>query len=536
MPLLSLSLEYYTISLLIGGFTAIISGVIVFLNNRKELENQSWLALNVSSAVWSFGYFAMISSHDHGTALIYNWVLHAAAIMIPLFYFLLAISLTKTVHKFKKHLTIASFAGILFLILNQTKFFIADVKPKYIFNYAPDAGEIYFYFMLYFFVLVIYSLFIEFQTWMKATSPIERTRLKYVILFTIAGFGGGGSVFFLTFNINIAPYPVILFSIYPAISAYAVFRHQLFDARIVVTELLTFALWIFILIRTLLSETLREQIVNGGLLFISIILGTLLIKSVLREVQLRERMENLASELASTNSRLRELDKQKTEFVSIASHQLRSPLTAIKGYSSMLLEGSFGEVPPKLKEALDRIFQSSQRLVLVVEDFLNVSRIEQGRMKYDFSTFKLDDVAEKIIEELKPTIVKKGLIITTDVAQGINYEVMADSGKISQVISNLIDNSIKYTPKGSIRVRLYKENNNLILAVSDTGIGMPKETLGSIFEKFSRGKEAGQTNVMGTGLGLYVAKEIVKAHKGKIWAESKGKGHGSTFFVELPIK
>lgn len=243
----------------------------------------------------------------------------------------------------------------------------------------------------------------------------------------------------------------------------------------------------------------------------------------------------LYEQIKVANKKLKELDRQKTEFVSIASHQLRAPLTAIKGYSSMLLEGSYGELAEKSRLPIDNIFESSNRLVAIIEDFLNITRIELGKMKYEYSDFNIKELVEKIVNELRPTVEKKGLIISFEAAEG-DYFFHADEGKIGQVIGNIIDNALKYTPSGSIKVSLSSVDGRIKIIVSDTGVGLEAEDISKLFEKFIRVDGAGNVNYSGTGLGLYVAKQMVEAHKGKIWVESPGKNKGSTFFVELPIK
>ncbi|HEC32824.1 MAG TPA: HAMP domain-containing histidine kinase [Candidatus Kaiserbacteria bacterium] len=168
-----------------------------------------------------------------------------------------------------------------------------------------------------------------------------------------------------------------------------------------------------------------------------------------------------------------------------------------------------------------------------VEDFLNVSRIEQGRMKYDKTDFDMSKLAVDIVDELTPVAIKKNLKLSFKSDKEDSYIVNADLGKIKQVFSNLVDNSIKYTPKGSIVVSVSRNGEYVRFKVSDTGVGISKETLEKLFDKFVRARNAHNVNVTGSGLGLYVAKQMVKAHGGKIWAESEGEGKGSSFIVEL---
>ena len=236
--------------------------------------------------------------------------------------------------------------------------------------------------------------------------------------------------------------------------------------------------------------------------------------------------------LQDANEKLKGLDKLKTEFLSLASHQLRSPLTAIKGYTSMLLEGSFGEVNEKQKEAIDRVFQSSVHLAKVVEDLLNVSKIEAGGMKYEMAPFDIEKAAHDLATDLSITAQKKGLALDFKTDNKAPYTMNGDMEKIRQVILNVIDNAIKYTQKGGITVNLSKDitKNMLCVAVTDSGMGISAEEKEKLFQKFSRGA-GGKTNTGGSGLGLYLAKQIAEAHGGYISIDSPGVGLGSTFSI-----
>ena len=374
----------------------------------------------------------------------------------------------------------------------------------------------------------------------KVKDKGERIQLRYIIIGTLVSVIAG-----LYFDI-LAPYLLRDFSHYwigPAlivlfvgITTFAISKYRLFSIRVIAGQLFIFALWIFVLVRTILSDTADERIINGGLFVSTVIIGVLLIRSILQEVSTRERMEGLAGELAIANERLTKLDQQKSEFLSIASHQLRSPLTAIKGYSSMILEGSFGKVTePKLTEAINRIFLSSERLVIIIEDFLNVSRIEQGRMQYDFSTVNLEELVDGAIKELEQNVKKANLTLTFDDKDGGPFFIHADFGKVRQMVTNIVDNAIKYTKQGGIKISIHKDATarKILVKIKDTGIGIAPEVIPMLFQKFTRDKNAGKVNIMGTGLGLYVVKELMKAHKGNVWVESPGEGKGSTFYLEF---
>jgi len=285
-----------------------------------------------------------------------------------------------------------------------------------------------------------------------------------------------------------------------------------------------------------LSDNYQDTYIDAALLVVLVIIGIFLIRSVIREVSQREKIELLAADLQKANERLKELDRQKSEFVSFATHQLRSPLTAMKGYASMILENEYGEVPKPAREAIGRIFESTNTLTSIVDDYLNITRIELGSMKYSFETIDLKSMITDVIAEIKPNIDKSPVKFSfTAENNGTDYRITADRDKLKQVIANLIDNSIKYTPSGSVAASLTVDHvqHKFVFKIKDTGVGISAETLPKLFQKFSRASDASKTNIRGTGLGLYVAKEILNAHHADVRAESPGEGKGSTFIVEI---
>lgn len=325
--------------------------------------------------------------------------------------------------------------------------------------------------------------------------------------------------------------------IFVAFLGYILVRYQTFKIKLLATEALMAGQLILLCSLLLVRSIESAQIIAVGTILFFSVLGTLLIKSVRAEVTQREEIEKLATNLESTNERLRVVDQQKSEFVSIASHQLRSPLTAIRGYTSMILDGNYGSAPKEMNEVLGRIHESAKLMAFSIEDFLNVSRIESGNMKYNCADFNLKEQAEHIVDDLRPEAMRSGLLLLfkSDMrGQGI---VFADVSKTQQILHNLINNSLKYTQKGSITVFVYDDigRKKLYVNVIDTGIGMSPETIGDLFQKFSRAKNANSVNINGTGLGLFVAREMARAMGGDISCSSAGEQHGATFVLTLPL-
>jgi len=244
----------------------------------------------------------------------------------------------------------------------------------------------------------------------------------------------------------------------------------------------------------------------------------------------------LSNKLASANKRLVKLDNEKSEFLSIASHQIRTPLTSVKGFLSLLLEGSYGELVTTQIDVLKKIYTSNDRVVNLVEDLLNISRIEAGGMEFNIEKWRLENICQEVIDTLALKAKDNGLYLRFIKPTTPLPEVMIDGLKVREVISNLVDNAVKYTPHGGVELKLEKIDDCVRATVSDTGIGIPQTELPYLFAKFSRGKDTARLNTGGTGLGLYVGKQMIEKSGGKIWVESEGDAKGSRFVVELPIE
>ncbi|MCW1929798.1 MAG: GAF domain-containing sensor histidine kinase [Candidatus Kerfeldbacteria bacterium] len=238
-------------------------------------------------------------------------------------------------------------------------------------------------------------------------------------------------------------------------------------------------------------------------------------------------------DLKVANEKLKELDVAKSEFMSIASHQLRTPLTGIMGYLSMIVSGDYGEPKPEQKPVLKDILEATKRLIRMVNIFLNATRIEAGRFILNYSKVPFHESIEAVYKELKPTADLKKVQLTYE--PSVLPEVDVDPDKIKDVILNLIDNAIKYSPEGAVKVWASATPKTVHVFVKDTGVGIPKDEAPNLFNKFTRGSGIARVEPNGSGLGLFIAKKIVEEHGGRIWAESEGEGKGSTFQFEIPI-
>lgn len=317
---------------------------------------------------------------------------------------------------------------------------------------------------------------------------------------------------------------------------YSMLRYRLLDMKVVATEVLSFFILLITFIQIFFSEDGYQLILRGVTFIVMFILLGMLVKFVDREISRKEELQEMATRLTITNEELKRLDNSKSEFISIASHQLRTPLTAIKGFLSLILEGSYGKVSPQIEDVVNKVYAANNHLVELVENLLNISRIDSGRIQYQF---EMTDLA-KIVRDLEDsmTIIAKdrGLRLVFSYPQPPIEPFLLDSQKIREVLSNIIDNAIKYTPEGQVSVSLEQANSIVRVTVVDTGMGIAPMDMEQLFQKFRRGDGAGKVNVSGTGLGLYVGRAFVDAHGGRILVHSDGLGKGSRFIVELPFR
>ena len=200
-------------------------------------------------------------------------------------------------------------------------------------------------------------------------------------------------------------------------------------------------------------------------------------------------MDEQTKELRKAFEELKVLDKAKSEFISMASHQLRTPLSAIKGYISMLIEGSWGKLPEKVKEKMKHVFYSNERLIRIVQDLLNISKIELGKMEIEKEPTQIEKQIQSCYEEMKIEAEKKNLKFIFKKPKTLLPKINVDSLKIRQVITNLIDNAIRYTQEGEIEISAQKKNSSILISVRDTGEGLTKEEFQKLQRQTARFKE-----------------------------------------------
>lgn len=699
---------------LISAISIVFLALFVLLTGYKIKINLYFSFFAFLVAGWLISsYFLFLNCGQEDQIIFWDRFIYAFVVFIPSAVYHFVVVFTEKKGK-NFHLAANYILSFIFLGLSKTDYFIGDF---FIYQYGCHAlaGPVHNLFLVFFGTTLISMFFILYGFYRSTDDKIKKIQARYIFIafFILATFGS--LAFLPAYGISI--YPAVYFSgfIVVSIIAYAISKHKLFNIKIIAAELLVFAIWIFLFVRMLLAETRQEQIMDLILFVFVILFGVFLIRSVIKEVNQRERFEKLNKELEiktnyltalqgftadiskslnfkiiiqkivdeiperlgyvlaflililpdgkkmslaaissnpatdialkiltkpateyyadmeknkdnvsvqailsdsikigdrladfiavprdicdliqetigfgsvaavpvkadekllgvidiilnkskeeigsdeieimktlanqigivlknaflfeqikEINEKLKELDKLKSQFLSFASHQVKSPMTVVKDYANLIYDGAYGKASPKIKETAKKIKNSADRMISLVDDFLDLRKIEEGRMEYNFEDVDVARLVKEVSDEMKTLAAEKKLKLVFE--SGVKkINIRADKQKLRQVIQNLIDNAIKYTPKGFVKINMLLANDYILITVSDSGIGVSKELSPHLFEEFRRDPKAGK-RIQGTGLGLYIAKQIVEAHNGEIWAESEGEGKGSKFCVKL---
>ncbi len=531
---------YYVISVIFS----ISLGLFVFLREPREKINRAFFGAVFCASGWLVSLYLYYTMNNPEFIV---WIgRFNFAIILPMLFYLFEFTLLfPRLHSDLLFLLRAEvFIRIWVFIFSFITLFTSLVaQQELVINVTQREtiyGPLYFFYIFHYVVFSALILAILLFKIRKTQIHIERLQLIYVFLGLLIALVFGFVTNIVLYSVGIieaaeyGPLAVIFFILF---TAYAILKYHLFDIKVIATEIFT-GLLLFLLILDIPNySSIPQLVLNIGILAGSSVVGIFLIRSVLWEVKTRQEMEMLVQELGQANEELKKLDKAKSEFVSIASHQLRTPLTAIKGYISMLLEGTYGAITEKQHKPVQNVYDSNERLIKLVNDLLNVSRIDAGRIELKLEKKDLANIMESAVAEIKVKTLKTGTkLVYKKPAKSLPL-LRVDEEKIRNVFLNVLDNAVRYTPAGTVTAALaYHPEQNIIRSeIKDTGEGMTKEELDRLFSSFTRGVAGARLWTEGAGLGLYIAKKFVELHKGKIWAESGGKGRGSVFVVELPL-
>lgn len=314
---------------------------------------------------------------------------------------------------------------------------------------------------------------------------------------------------------------------FAAFLAYITIKYESFEPRILLIDTLVVALFIDLLSLFFVRIENYQIYANTVAILIMIPLGYTLVTGIRREVKARKEIETLAENLEKAN-------KQQVVLIHFITHQIKGFVAKSRNIFAMLLDGDYGQIPEPMKPIVEEGFRSDTKGATTIQEILNASNIKSGKVTYANAPFDLKGLTNEILKDLKPAADTKGLALTLEAPEE-SYSVNGDRMQMQNALKNLIDNSIKYTPSGSVTISISRQEGKLRFEIKDTGVGITPEDMAHLFTEGGHGKESQLINVDSTGFGLYIVKNIIEAHHGKVWAESEGKGKGSHFIVELPV-
>lgn len=502
--------------------------VITVVNHSKKrgTSERLFLLMSLAMIAWVDGaYVARIFGNSAFFALV---MLRFAWFATPFLFYLtyrISVHFLKKAERFKKISTIL-FTSVVLISL------AAAFSPWVVstFKFTNDVLDIVYGPLFYPYLLVVMATIIAtIASFWKA----ERNQ-------AVSAFMVGVFVFYILnaiFNI-ILPVFMHITNLYfigdysttflLAATTFAILRHKLFDIKVFATEILTFGTWVTLLVRIFLYPgSLTQTVIDLGIFLLTVFFGILVIRSVRIEVEQKEK-------LATLTKALQALDNKKDEFINMAAHELRAPLTAIKGFLSMVIGGDTGPISDQAKGFLNDTAVSTERMIRLVNNMLNVSRIEEGRMVYQEEDVHIGVTAQGVYDEFKVEAERRALEYKLVIPEGTKDLVFVDEDKLHEVIVNFVSNAVKYTEKGTVTISVInREPGRVRVEVKDTGAGISREEQKKLFQKFYR-VEAKVGKTIGTGLGLYISKLLVEKFGGTIGVVSK-EGEGSTFWFELPV-
>ncbi len=534
---------YNKILILLIDFIGVWLAIIVYNNNPKGKLNKVFLGMIASMFFWvNFAYLArLIGRQQSYWSLICLKIAWFATPFLFVFLYFLVLYYLKKESKYRILSLAILFGGIILslltaftnLIVENIEFIGTDLTIIY--------GKGVFLFLGIGVFLICAPLYLLFEEYVRCL-PKERIRIEYLLI--------GIFIFYLANIIFNIVFPVVFKVVYLywmgdyssivllGFIAYAIVRRDLFGIRVILTTLLVGAIAILLALDIFVFTTeLISRLYKGLTLIIFIYFGYLLIRSVLREIESKERIKRAYDMEKKALKQTEALTEAKTQFLMATQHHLRTPLTSMIGYLDLIFGGTYGKVPVKIKQALLKFESSTKRLMRVVNELLDISQFQLGKEVVSLQPgTDVLPILKEVIEELQFEVEYRNLYLKFQKIGKIP-KIKADSEKLKVALFNIVDNAIKYTRKGGVTVNVKRKEESLLIAIKDTGIGIAKGEAGKLFkEAFERGKTAKKVHDYGRGIGLYITGHIIKAHKGRIWAESEGSDKGSTFFIELPVK
>ncbi len=511
------TLLYY--SHLVAVFAAAIFTLVLLPRIRESLAIKLFLSNIVVFIIWALVDIVIWASNDPGFVLFF-WGLQILLEMIlfaGVLYFAYVVIKKVDLSFFSKILLALSVLPIVILLPTDKLLPAIDIS----FCNAVETSFVVYYSYSVQILLSIIILFLGITESLR-----DRTRRKEIVFFTVGiiifliSFSSGNIIGSLTENWSLAQMGLFGMPIFIAFLTYTVVKFKAFNVKLLGTQAFVVSLWLLTLSTLFIEKIETVRIIVGINLLLATVLGWLLVRGVKREVALREQLQVM--------------NKQQVETMRFITHEVKGYLTDSSAAFDALLTNTFGNINDETRGMVTEALAKDQKAINEIKEFLRISDFKTGKVAYKIEPFDLKKSLTDALPSLEENAKKKGLELKSEIGDG-TFMIKGDIDQITNhVIGNLINNATNYTPQGSITVRLSRSGNRVVFAVKDSGIGLTDDDKKVLFTEGGRGAESRDINPHSTGYGLFIAKKIVDAHNGRIWAESEGRGKGSTFSVEFP--
>ena len=508
-----------------------IIGIAVLLNNPRALINRALFVMTAAFSVWV--YFDLILwASERADYIMFFW---SAIVPIELLiyaagWYLVAVFANEGREPSNREKWIAAATFIPIFLLAHTSHNLLGYDLTNCDREAIEGPLVqYLYFVELLFIAWISVLAVK--AYRKASSDHARRQIAII--------GGGVALFLFIFsagNILVSyllevdwsyeQYKLFGMPILAAFIAYSAIRFRTFNLKIITSQALVIAVSILVLSLLFLRTIQNVRIITVITLVLVAVIGYILVRNVRKEIAQRELIETQEKELELVN-------REQESLLHFMSHEVKGYLTESQAGFAAIVEGDYGAVPEKIKTMAGDALKSVRRGVRTVMEILDASNFKKGTVSYEKKKFDFRAAIREVVSELKDDAAERGLTIDLAIGEGV-FDFVGDEEKLKRhVIRNLIDNAIRYTPAGAVKVTL-TDGDSIRFAIKDSGVGITPDDMNKLFTEGGHGRDSLKVNVHSTGYGLYIAKKIVEAHGGKIWAESEGQDRGSSFIIEFP--
>lgn len=511
-------------------FVSLIFGFYIYFSNRKSLLNRVLLFITLTLSTWLLLDLVLWAT-DSPRMVVFAWSLVNTIepiIYAGFVYFIMVFVRGKDISSLTKTLIALPLLPTIFLA--STEWNIVGFNLTNCDREVIEGPLAYYNYIIELFY-VLWIVVLGISAWLFDKSRTRKYQTLLVVSSTLVlllGFASGNIIGSFSEDWALGQYGLFVIPVSVGALSYFVIQAKFVGkSQIMTAQVLVIGLWLAVFSLLFIQNiSVIRGIVALTLGFLAI-LGFILIRSFRNEIKQRKEIEQLASQLQNAN-------RQQVTLIHFITHQIKGFVTKSRNIFSMIQDGEYGPIPESLKPMIQEGFRSDTKGIATIQEILNAANIKSGKVEYRKEPFDLKALIDEVAQDLRLNVEAKGISLIVDTGSTpITYT--GDRGQLINALKNLIDNAIKYTPKGEIRVTLTQDANLIRFVVTDTGVGITQEDMQNLFTEGGHGANSKKVNVESTGFGLYIVKNIVEAHNGTVHAESEGAGKGSRFVVELPV-